>query len=93
MSYGMQQMTHRTTFALDEATAKRIKRLAARWNVSQAEVVRRSVAQVESAEISRKADSAALLQALHDSGQGLTEEEASSYLAEVCEDRKYWRQE
>ncbi len=40
-------MTHRTTFALDEATAKRLKRLAARWDVSQAEVVRRSVEQAE----------------------------------------------
>lgn len=92
MNYGMQQMTHRTTFALDEETAKRIKRLAARWNVSQAEVVRRSVAQVESAEFSRKADPAALLQALHDSGEGLAEEAASSYLADVREDRKFWRQ-
>ena len=36
-------MTHRTTFALDEATAQRLKRLATRWRVSQAEVVRRSV--------------------------------------------------
>ncbi len=40
-------MTHRTTFALDEATALRLKRLAARWEVSQAEVVRRSVEQAE----------------------------------------------
>jgi len=40
-------MTHRTTFALDEATAQRLKRLAIRWNVSQAEVVRRSVEQAE----------------------------------------------
>ena len=38
-------MTHGTTFALDEATALRLKRLASRWNVSQAEVVRRAVAQ------------------------------------------------
>lgn len=44
---GMQTMTHRTTFALDEATAMRLKRLAARWQVSQAEVVRRSVEQAE----------------------------------------------
>ena len=35
-------MTHRTTFALDEATAQRLRRSAGRWNVSQAEVVRRS---------------------------------------------------
>lgn len=43
----MSTMTHRTTFALDEATAQRLKNLAARWEVSQAEVVRRSVAQAE----------------------------------------------
>ena len=45
--YGMQTMTHRTTFALDEVTAQRLKRLATCWDVSQAEVVRRSVEQAE----------------------------------------------
>ncbi len=44
----MPTMTHRTTFALDEATAQRLKRLAARWQVSQAEVVRRSIEKAES---------------------------------------------
>jgi hypothetical protein len=44
---GMQTMIHKTNFALDEATALRLKRLAARWKVSQAEVVRRSVEQAE----------------------------------------------
>ena len=29
--YGMQTMTHRTTFALDEVTAQRLKRLATCW--------------------------------------------------------------
>jgi len=46
-SNGMATMTHRTTFALDETTAQRLKRLARRWNVSQAEVVRRAVDQAE----------------------------------------------
>ena len=46
-SDGMAIMTHRTTFALDAITAQRLKRLAARWKVSQAEVVRRSVEQAE----------------------------------------------
>ena len=50
ISDGMPAMTHRTTFALDEATARRLKRLAARWQVSQAEVVRRSVEQAENAQ-------------------------------------------
>ncbi|MFZ4774654.1 MAG: hypothetical protein ACOYM3_04780 [Terrimicrobiaceae bacterium] len=49
-------MTHRTTFALDETTTLRLKRLAALWNVSQAEVVRRSV---ETAENQCSSDSAA----------------------------------
>jgi hypothetical protein len=43
-------MTHRTSFALDELTAQRNKRLATRWNVSQAEVVRRSLEKNEQAE-------------------------------------------
>lgn len=46
----MPTMTHRTTFALDAKTAQRLKRLAARWQVSQAEVVRRSVEKAEQAE-------------------------------------------
>jgi hypothetical protein len=44
---GMRTMIHRTTFALDEVTALRLKRLATHWKVSQAEVVRRSVEQAE----------------------------------------------
>ncbi len=47
----MATMTHRTTFSLDEPTARRLKRMAARWQVSQAEVVRRSLEQAEQAEI------------------------------------------
>lgn len=50
MNDGMSTMTHRTTFALDETTAHRLKRLAARWKVSQAEVVRRSVEKAEQAD-------------------------------------------
>lgn len=49
----MANMTHRTTFALDEMTAHRLKRLAARWQVSQAEVVRRSLELAESAHVSQ----------------------------------------
>ena len=50
MEDGMPTMIHRTTFALDDSTASRLKRLAARWQVSQAEVVRRSVEKAELAE-------------------------------------------
>jgi hypothetical protein len=40
-------MTIRSTFALDPATETRILRLARLWNVSKAEVIRRSVAEAE----------------------------------------------
>ena len=40
----MATMTMRATFALDMATIARIRWLAGHWSVSQAEVIRRSVA-------------------------------------------------
>ena len=46
---GMATMTYRTTFSLDKATAMRIRKLAAQWNVSQAEVIRRVVASTDAA--------------------------------------------
>jgi hypothetical protein len=88
---GMQTMIHRTTFALDAATAMRLKRLAARWQVSQAEVVRRAVAQAEFAEASAKPDPVAMLKALHAGSQGLDPKTARAYIAEVREDRSRWR--
>lgn len=39
----MAHMTVRATYALDEQTSQHIKQLAKKWNVSQAEVIRRSV--------------------------------------------------
>lgn len=86
-------MTHRTTFALDEATAQRLKRLAARWKVSQAEVVRRSVEQAESFKKADDPDPSAMLQALFASGEGLDLEKGNAYIAEVYEDRNRWRSE
>ena len=84
-------MTHRTTFALDSATAARLKRLAATWRMSQAEVVRRAVAQAESAVPAAKPDPIAALKELHASGQGLDPRTAAAYLAQVREGRRRWR--
>lgn len=84
-------MSHRTTFALDAATAARLKRLAARWRVSQAEVVRRAVAQAEAQPAAEPHDPVAMLSALHGSGQGLDRKAADAWLAEVRDDRKRWR--
>ena len=91
MCNGMKTMTHRTTFALDDATARRLRHLASLWRVSQAEVVRRAVAQAESAAGGVKTDPIALLEELHASGEGLAPEAADAYLAQVREDRREWR--
>ena len=85
----MATMTHRTTFALDEATAQRIRSLAASWKVSQAEVVRRAVSLADLP--AAKPDPVAMLRQLHREGGGLTAAAADSYLAEIREDRKQWR--
>lgn len=84
-------MIHRTSFALDEGTAQRIKRLATRWNVSQAEVVRRSVERAETATEATQPDPLALLKAYHAKG-GLDQARANQWITEINEDRKHWRQ-
>jgi len=83
-------MTHRTSFALDEGTAQRIKRLATRWNVSQAEVVRRSVERAETVAEASQPDPLALLKAYHAKG-GLDPVRADRWILEIDEDRKRWR--
>jgi len=87
----MATMTHRTTFALDEATMARIKNLAALWNVSQAEVVRRavSIAQAPTPACSPKIEFENFLRA----GNGLDPNIAGGYLEEVQQDRQMWRGE
>ena len=91
MSNGMQTMTHRTTFALDGATASRLRRLSSLWQVSQAEVVRRSLEQAEKQAEIHKPDPVAMLRCLHEKGGGLDRAQAEAYLAEMYEDRKHWR--
>jgi hypothetical protein len=86
-------MVYRTSFALDKVTAKRLKRLAALWKVSQAEVVRRAVAQAEAAASPAKPDPVTLLRELHATGQGLDIARADAYLSEVREGREHWRGE
>lgn len=86
-------MTQRTTFALDRDTVQRLKRLSERWSVSQAEVVRRSVAQAELGPTTAPPDPTALLKSLHERGRGLVREKAESYLAQVRADRAKWRGE
>lgn len=88
---GMTLMTHRTTFALDEQSALRLKRLSSRWQVSQAEVVRRSLEQAEKSLMQSEANPVDLLKQLHANDAGLVAEDAARYIAEVREDRAKWR--
>ena len=90
-SNGMPVMTHRTTFALDAATARRLRRLAKLWNVSQAEVVRRSVERSEQTAQAAKSDPVSLLRELHARGGGIEKAQADCWIAETREDRKSWR--
>ena len=91
MTDGMPTMTHRTTFALDEATAQRLKRLAARLRISQAEVVRRSLEQTEKSMEAERPDPIKMLRRLHESGGGIDPSKAETWIAEIRENRKHWR--
>jgi predicted transcriptional regulator len=85
----MSIMEHRTTFALDAETIRRLKKLAAAWHVSQAEVVRRALERTE-AECDATGDlPLRRLGEYHRQG-GLAAEEAAKYLSEVSEQRSDW---
>ena len=84
-------MTHRTTFALDRTTADRIDRLATRWKVSKAEVVRRAVANADQKDVPTAEAYLQALRTMQAEGRGLVREKAETYIAEVREDRRNWR--
>jgi len=83
-------MTHRTTFALDTDTVRRLKKLALRWQVSQAEVVRRALSQAESLPDPQRSDVLDRLKGYH-AASTLHAPEADAYLAQARADRKRWR--
>lgn len=87
---GMKTMTHRTTFALDQEAAQRLRRLSEAWQVSQAEVVRRALAIAESAE-PKTLNAGTILRKLHESGNGLEHDLAVRYLSDVQQGRREWR--
>jgi len=86
----MQAMQYRTTFSFDGDTMRRLKNLAARWQVSKAEVVRRALSQAEGQRVPDTSDPATALNAYHAQG-GLDRKKAEAYLREVHEDREHWR--
>lgn len=83
---GMAKMNRRTTFALDEITIQRLKKLAAIWHVSQAEVVRKAIEKAESefnAQTKNKLDQLYHYHKL----QEMKDKIADAYLDEVAENR------
>ena len=83
-------MTHRTTFTLDDDTVRRLRNLALRWQVSQAEVVRRALSQAESTPDTQPPDVLDRLKNYHAAGT-LDASRADAYVALARADRKRWR--
>jgi hypothetical protein len=82
-------MEHRTTFALDEATIRKMNRLAGKWRVSQAEVVRRAIGQADANDERGTGSRVVRLRTYHLQG-GMSAEAADSYLEETAESRADW---
>ena len=87
---GMATMTYRSTFSFDHNTIRRLKNLSLRWQVSQAEVIRRALSQAEKTGAAMQ-DPVKMLAQLHASGGGISKKEGNAYLKEVYEGRKEWR--
>ncbi|HKJ84598.1 MAG TPA: ribbon-helix-helix protein, CopG family [Spirochaetia bacterium] len=85
----MQITKHRTSFALDEDTADRLQRLARRWRVSKAEVVRRAVKIAED-HADEQAHSVAERLDAYRAARRIDAAEADRYLDQVSHDRADW---
>ncbi len=86
----MAQMNRRATFALDNQTVERIKKLAALMHISQAEVVRRAVALAEEEVDGAEAEKLGRIEAYYRVTGGLAAEKAEAYLGEVKGNRSKW---
>ena len=85
----MSTMNRRTTFALDEETIRRLKKLASLWQVSQAEVVRKAVEKAEKDLGKKTTDKIERLRSYHDK-KSLDVDTVDTYLDEVAENRAVW---
>ena len=82
-------MDHRTSFALDEATILRLRKLAEIWKVSQAEVVRRAIEKADAELEGKTASRIERLRNYHSQG-GMASDVADAYLVKMAEDRTEW---
>ncbi len=88
-TYGMAIMNKRTTFALDEETILRLRKLAAVWHVSQAEVVRKAIKKAEDDFDTEREEKLDRLRMYH-KNSGVKSKIADAYLDEVAENRSSW---
>ncbi len=94
MVYHMSYRMVRTSMALDDWTIRTLKDLSEKWSISKAEVIRRSVRQLQQqTEIKEMAPSP--LESLDwlQSGGGMVAEEAEKFRVEVKAEREardYW---
>ena len=91
-NYVMSMTKHRTSFALDEATADLLRRLARRWDVSQAEVIRRAVKLAADRSDAVGDDIRERLRSYRASGR-IDRKQADEYLRTIDEDRSRWRRD
>ena len=87
----MQMTQYRTTFSFDRTTMFTLKNLAARWRVSQAEVVRRALVFVNQNEsLGTTSSPLSRLENYQKTGS-MVREEAELYLQTAKNERKSWR--
>ena len=83
----MAKMTIRSTFALDPETVATLDRLAARWDASKSETLRRIIRSAAAVElVDESADALAALEELQDR-LGLDREKAEAWIREIRAER------
>ena len=85
----MEATKHRTSFALDNATSDRLRRLARRWGVSQAEVVRRAV-KLAADQVEAGGNTVRERLRAYRKSNRVELNAADAYLKQVAEDRSRW---
>ena len=85
-------MKRYTTFVFIGSMIGHLKRLSLRCRVLLLEVIRCVLSQAEKLPVKAQADLIERLAKLHASGAGFSEREANTYLEELYEGRKFWRE-
>jgi predicted transcriptional regulator len=84
--------TSKVTYSLKPSTVMRVEELAVKWGVPKSEVIRRVVEQADAEALPHKklTPLEAYLR-FQRSGQGISQEQAEKFNAEVRRERRAWR--